>query len=207
MGKASSRNTQEAVRWYRKAAEQGDAEAQNRLALLYLQDWFPGGANHGESMRWYRKAAEQGHVKAQHALGDHYASFGKNRNEIRAFDWYRKAAEQGDAEGQSKLGDMYYGGRGCIKSYREAARWYRKAAERNITHAQYMLGSMYEEGKGVVRNYKEAYKWLSIASALSYYEHRKKDMDTIEKKMTRAQIAAAQKEATEWLEAHKKRRP
>jgi serine/threonine protein kinase len=54
----------EARRWYRDAAEQGDADAQNYLGRIYaegrgvVQD-------HAEAMRWYRKAAEQGHANAQ----------------------------------------------------------------------------------------------------------------------------------------------
>ena len=51
----------EAVRWFRLAAEQGDATAQNNLGVRY-------GTGRGvpqddaEAVRWYRLAAEQGHA-------------------------------------------------------------------------------------------------------------------------------------------------
>ena len=61
----------EAVQWYRKAAEQGDAEAQDNLAFMYkngqgvTQDY-------AQAVKWYRKAAEQGYAGAQINLGVMY---------------------------------------------------------------------------------------------------------------------------------------
>ncbi|MHC8510324.1 MAG: hypothetical protein ACYYKD_13225 [Rhodospirillales bacterium] len=47
------------------AAEQGDAEAQFNLGVMY-----DNGADHiEESVKWWRAAAEQGHAKAQYNLG------------------------------------------------------------------------------------------------------------------------------------------
>jgi len=57
----------EAVKWTRKAAEQGDALGQNNLGVMYS-------AGRGvpqsdtEAVRWYRQAAEQGHAAAQDEL-------------------------------------------------------------------------------------------------------------------------------------------
>ena len=60
-------NLGEAARWYRRAAEQGDVEAQKRLALLYLQG--RGVAKDSqEAEKWYSKAAGQGDPDAQSAL-------------------------------------------------------------------------------------------------------------------------------------------
>ena len=58
----------EAVRHYRRAAEQGEAEAQCRLGFCFkhghgvAQDWT-------EAVRYYRQAAAQGHAHAQCNLG------------------------------------------------------------------------------------------------------------------------------------------
>lgn len=55
----------------RKAAEQGDANAQNNLGEMYqngqgvIQDYK-------EAVTWYRKAAGQGHASAQNNLGGMY---------------------------------------------------------------------------------------------------------------------------------------
>ena len=52
---------------YRKAAKQGDADAQYNLGVLYA-DGRGVRQDHAEAVRWYRKAAEQGLVYAVSAL-------------------------------------------------------------------------------------------------------------------------------------------
>ena len=54
----------EAVTWYRKAAEQGYAAAQNNLGSMYLNGRGVG-QDDAEAVSWFRKAAEQGYGPAQ----------------------------------------------------------------------------------------------------------------------------------------------
>ena len=57
----------EAIRWYRQAAEQGNAEAQFNLGLMYAQgQGVP--QDHAEAVRWFRLAAEQGNTDARFNL-------------------------------------------------------------------------------------------------------------------------------------------
>jgi hypothetical protein len=66
-GKGIAEDDAEAARWYRKAAEQGQVEAQYNLGLMY--DYGEGVVeDDAEAARWYRKAAEQGEVDAQNRL-------------------------------------------------------------------------------------------------------------------------------------------
>ena len=60
-------NYQEAVKWYRKAAEQGHAKAQLMLGICYS---LGNGVekNMDESLKWIRKAASQGDEDAKEAL-------------------------------------------------------------------------------------------------------------------------------------------
>src|SRR5690606_19071002 len=61
-------NDQEAVKWYRKAAEQGYAVAQAILGVMYAKgEGVP--KNDQEAVKWYRKAADQGDAYAQVNLG------------------------------------------------------------------------------------------------------------------------------------------
>ena len=55
---------EEAVSWFRKAAEQSDARGQNNLGKAFANGW---GVVQDEqsAAHWYRKAAEQGHAEAQ----------------------------------------------------------------------------------------------------------------------------------------------
>ena len=51
-----------AAKWFQRAAEQGNAEAQYELGELY-NDGFNlvgGTVNENEAVKWYRKAAEHG---------------------------------------------------------------------------------------------------------------------------------------------------
>ena len=58
----------EAVRWYRKAADQGIAQAQYILGTMFYHGRGVAQSDE-EAARWYHKAADQGHVQAQHELG------------------------------------------------------------------------------------------------------------------------------------------
>src|ERR1039458_577184 len=97
----------EAVKWYRKAAEQNHVGAQCRLGWCYAYgQGVP--KNEVEAVSWYRKAAEQNYAPAQYYLGDSY-DFGRGvaKDEVEAAKWYRKAAEQNDASAQFNLGCCY----------------------------------------------------------------------------------------------------
>ena len=141
-------NYAEAVKWYRKAAEQGGAKAQYNLGLCYHKG-IGVEHSHTEAVKWWRKAAEQGLVNAQHDLGVSYATgTGVEQSYTEAVKWYRKAAEQGYANAQNDLGISYEFSRGVAQSYAEAVKWYRKAAEQGLVNAQHDLGWRYEYGQG-----------------------------------------------------------
>ena len=68
-GKGTPQDYAEAVKWYRKAADQGIAEAQYAV-LASIYDHGKGvPQDYAEAVKWYRKAAEQGYAKAQLNLG------------------------------------------------------------------------------------------------------------------------------------------
>ncbi len=157
-------NYAEAVKLFRKAAEQGDADAQYNLGLCYDNGWGVV-ENKPEAVRWYREAAEQGISNAQYNLGWCYShGEGVVEDKTEAVKWYRKAAEQGHANAQHNLGLYYDFGWGVVKDKNEAVIWYRKAAEQGIANAQYNLGVCYEYGSGVVKNKPEAVSWYRKAA-------------------------------------------
>ena len=59
----------EAAKWYRKAADQGYAEAQCMLGNMYYDGWGVPQSD-TEAAQWYRKAADQGNASAQCILGN-----------------------------------------------------------------------------------------------------------------------------------------
>lgn len=58
--------------WYHKAAEQGDATAQNNLGRMYMNGRGVE-KDEAQAVVWYRKAAEQGDADAQCNLDRMYA--------------------------------------------------------------------------------------------------------------------------------------
>ena len=111
-----------------KAAEQGDAEAQNNLGRMYAKGQGVT-QNDTEAVKWFRKAANQGFANAQNNLGVRYATGrGVTQDERKAIEWYRKAADQGYTMAQYNLGLMYATGRGVTQNYSEAYMWTSLAA-------------------------------------------------------------------------------
>ena len=157
---------EEALKWFRKAADQGNAAAQYALGGCYQ---FGQSQDYTEAMEWYRKAAEQGFVPAQTALaGFYYKGRGVPTDHAEALKWYRKAAEGGNAQAQFNLGIGYDKGDGVPQDYTEMAKWYRKAAEQGYAAAQHNLGCCYDEGVGVPKNHEEAMKWCRKAADQDY---------------------------------------
>ena len=153
----------ECVRYW---AEQGDASAQNNLAVMYANGE---GVKQDDrkAVRWFRMAAEQGHAAAQYSLGVAYnKDKGVEQDDREAVRWFRMAAEQGHAAAQYSLGVAYWKGEGIKQddSDREAVRWYRKSAEQGYAAAQYNLGVMYWNGEGVEQDKREAYIWIYLAN-------------------------------------------
>jgi TPR repeat protein len=107
---------------YLKAAEQGDAQAQYQLGLMYSGQGAE--QNHAEAVIWFRKAAEQGLAASQYRLGRAYVrGLGVEQNYEEALKWLRIAAEKGDADAQFLLSGMYIKGQGVTKNFGTAYMW------------------------------------------------------------------------------------
>jgi TPR repeat protein len=168
------KNDTEAVKWYRKAANQGYAEAQYGLGRMY--DYGEGvRESDNQAVKWYQKAADQGYAKAQSQLGWMYQSGkGVRKDYKQAVKWYQKAADQGSAGAQKNIGWMYHNGKGVREDYKQAVKWYQKAADQGSAGAQYNVGWMYQNGKGVLKDDIQAVKWYRKAANQGYAAAQKK---------------------------------
>lgn len=164
---------------YRKAAEQGDANAQVILGNCYF---YGDGVeqSYTEAVRWYLMATEQGNAAAKAWLGRCYAEgLGVKQDDSKAVEFFRKAAEQGDWMALNNLGYMYEHGRGVPQSYEEAFKWYRKATEGEYPgRTMWHLGDFYENGKGVQKDYNKALDLYKQAFDKGYKEAQK-DIDRV----------------------------
>jgi len=91
----------EAVKWFRRAADQGFAQAQVSLGGMYI-DGKGVAQDNSEAVNWYRKAAEQGYADAQHRLGKSYAvGIGLPKDFVQAHMWFDLAAMGGDSDAKN----------------------------------------------------------------------------------------------------------
>jgi len=156
-------------------------------------------------LRLAEPLGEKGDVRAQSLLGlIYYIGRGAMRDDAKAVTWLRLAADQGDAAAQFRLGLMYSEGQGVPQDHAEAARWYRLAADQRYPHAQYNLGLLYAKGEGVEQDNVMAHMWFNLAVAqFPAADARNRtaavnSRDVVANKLTREQIAEAQKLAREW---------
>lgn len=173
---------QDALPDLRKAADLGDAEAQYRCALMYLQGM--GVERNGkEGIDWLIKAAKQGHEQARAASGKMFAKNGlaayNAEDYQKAIPLLEKAAMLGNAEAQNLLGLCYGAGKGAEKDCTKALHWYLKAAEQGYTSAQYNCGLYYREGYGTEKDEDKAFEWYQKAAAQGH-EKAKKEAEKIQ---------------------------
>lgn len=78
-----------AVKWFRKAAEQGNAEGQYELGVCYF---YGQGiiSNNKEAERWLRKSADQCYATSYRMLGYYYKL---QKDKSTAIYWYKKYAD------------------------------------------------------------------------------------------------------------------
>jgi TonB family protein len=144
----------------REGAERGEAAAQYKLGMIYLNGQGIQ-QDRDEADKWLQKAAAQGAADAQEALGlinaprPNYAG-----DPTLAISWFRLAAAQGKAQSQFFLA-MLLNKQGQAE---ESQAWLRKAAAQNYASAETMLGSqLLATGKADDR--KEAIVLLDKAAA------------------------------------------
>jgi TPR repeat protein len=102
-GQGVAQDYGEALGWFRKAADQGNYEAQNNIGWFYLSGWGVT-QDYGEAMRWFRLAADQGNEIAQRNIGMMYVQgLGVTIDKDEAIRWFKKAAAAGDDESKDAL--------------------------------------------------------------------------------------------------------
>ena len=132
------------------AAENGDDEAQHRLALCYL---YGDDIEQDDALaaEWFAKAAAQGNAYAQHDLAMcYYFGTGVARDYAKAFSWFAESAENGDIWAVYRLGICCWEGKGTEQNKSKALEYFMKAAEQGQFQAMYELGCRYEKGEEVV---------------------------------------------------------
>jgi TPR repeat protein len=94
-GNSVTRDFNEAVKWWTKAAKQDNVPAQYNLGVMY---WSGAGVrqDYNQAAKWYTKAAQQGYPSAQFNLGAMFAlGEGVAKDNIEAYKWVLLAGLNG----------------------------------------------------------------------------------------------------------------
>jgi hypothetical protein len=91
----------DAIKWFRKAAEKGTSWGQFNLGIRYARgDGLP--QDHAEALKWFQKAAAQKHAMSQYYLGEMYEKgLGVPVDQVKAYQWYCLAASHGIPEAEN----------------------------------------------------------------------------------------------------------
>ena len=147
---------------YKKAAEQGCAEACKALGDLALEAddepfWMVEWARENDSkelrqrhraqFEWYLRAAELGPVSAATAVSSAYhEGWPVERNDEKAFLWASRAADENDPTALYMTGFFNENGLGCEKDVAAALMFYAAAADKGVVQAMLRLADIYKNG-------------------------------------------------------------
>ena len=150
-----------ALHEWRPLTEQGDANAQYNLGVLYSNGHgVP--LDYGQARQWFEKAAALGNAKAQSSLGVLYDDgYGVSQDHRQARHWFEKAAAQGVAYAQYRLGMLYDFGNSVPQDFVQALKWYnlaaangeKKAATLRDALAKHMTPAQIDEAHRLARDW------------------------------------------------------
>ena len=177
-GEGVTQNFTEAIKWFKKAANNGLSNSYGFLGACYITqknyveaiNWFKKAINNGdccyadlgacylqlgkftEAIPWLKKGIDDKKPEYYVSLGQCYYFL---QNYTEAISWLKKAADKGITDSYFTLGLSFY----FLKNYTEAIIWFEKAANNGVSQAYAYLGQTYYEQQ----NYSEAYKCAKIA--------------------------------------------
>jgi TPR repeat protein len=156
-----AREVAEAVKWWRKAAEQGHANAQYGLGAMYTSGRGVA-RDDAEAAKWFRKAAENPETEVPFCNIGNLISYSENveyRKE--AIGYWLQGINHGDACSHVSLGWAYMSKEFMAPDYARAAELNQKGGELGDAEGFNNLGWLYEHGLGVRQ---------SKTTALYYYK-------------------------------------
>jgi len=156
------------IKEWQEKADQGDAEAQNKIGDLYY-DGVAGAIeqDHAKAMEWFVKAADQGHVDGIYSVGWAYlAGEGVERDLTKGAEWMSKAVDKGHGKAMRHLARLLFMGQGVEKDTKRACELLESSASKGDIQSCCMLGKLYMEGipNEIEKNQKKGFEYLVKAA-------------------------------------------
>lgn len=194
-----------AVKLFRQAAEQGDADAQFGLGVM-LANGHGAAQDYAAAAHWFQKAAALGNPAPCFYLGLLYENgLGVSKDYAEATKWYSRAAATTGPIGLQF--DLATGGAKELRPPEDSSQVIKDfpmVPDHAQAGAAYNLGMMSWNGRGAAANSVEAYKWFVLAttrgSRLAEYNLR-----NLARGMSQKQISDAVARAAAWEAEHPSR--
>jgi hypothetical protein len=168
VGRGVPMDPAQAAYWYRKAADQGDPEAQDELGYFYLAGI---GVPRDESsaIKWFTRAAGSGSQRAKLNLAVIYMKgIGVHRNISLGLDTLNDLAKKGYAVAESYLGIAYYCGYGVQMNHAVAEKWFVKGAKAGDPVGEFAMGTLYSLDGSHEHDLTKAAEYLGRAAKSGY---------------------------------------
>lgn len=165
-GLGTKQSDADAVKWYRKAADNGNVTGQYNMGVVHHKAMHGLPQDNVEALRWFKMAAAQGHSDSEFFLGKFYQyGYAVSQNYAEAVKWYQKSVDQGNCYSMVSLGYCYDTGTGVTKDNRKAYELYKKAADKGHPNGYFYLGLCYLNGSGISANRNEAIRLFRIGAS------------------------------------------
>jgi TPR repeat protein len=109
-GEGIPKDEAEGEKWYRKSAENGNADAQYSLGVMYMSElgqFLDIPKDDAEAVKWFSKSAEQGNVRGQgHLSLMYYFGYGVSVDYVAAYMWCNLALAQGGEMSKEVIGEI-----------------------------------------------------------------------------------------------------
>jgi hypothetical protein len=157
---------EEAAKWFRLSAEQGNDMGQYFLAECY-RDGKGVEKDFDEALKWFKAAADQGDDMAAFEIAWGNRDWGDSSVEMikDSIDWIRSGVEQGSSEAMYALSMCYEAGDGVEESEEKREKWLFAAAKLGHREAQYffaiaVIERLNDEGGSFEEKHEEAVRYI-----------------------------------------------
>lgn len=163
-GSPVTQSKEEALFWYKKAADAGDDRGQFYLGLAYYNgDLIE--KDYAKASNWFTLAAEKGYPLAQYYLGHMYfRGNGVPKDTSEAMRWFTLSVDRECNEARVSLGDIFSDPKWPNRDLNYAFTLYKQAMESGYPSAFYRIAMMYYKGVYVPVNHIQASKFFRLGA-------------------------------------------
>jgi enhanced entry protein EnhC len=156
-------NPEQALYWFKKAADANDLQAQMYCAAAYTVG-LGTKKNSDAAKRYYIAAAKSGDSLAQYALAENFLDARQAESKKLGLIWLTKAVEKNNPAAQLKLGELYASGTLVKQDLEKAKELMNLSIAQGYFPAIYKMGELAQKQNNII----EAKEWYTKAAMAHY---------------------------------------